>query len=47
MVVDARGDAVNRADEGALPAPHHAEPDPAAFFRVAASFDGHRVPPLT
>ena len=47
LVVDARGDAVDRADEGALPAAHHAEPDPAALLRVAASLDGHRSSPLT
>ena len=47
LVVDPRGDAVNRADEGALPAAHHAEPDAPAGLGVAASFDGHQVPPVT
>ena len=42
LVVDARGDAVHRADEGALAAAHHAEPDPAAPHGVAASLDRHR-----
>ena len=43
LVVDARGDAVDRADEGALSSAHHAEPDPAAPLGVVASLDGHRL----
>jgi hypothetical protein len=41
MIVDARGDAVNRADKGALAAADHPKPDPAALIGVAASLDGH------
>ena len=47
LVVDARGDAVHRADEGALAAAHHAEPDASAGLGVAASLDGHLIPPVT
>src|ERR1700722_7356259 len=35
MVVDARGDAVDRADKGALAAPDHAQSDPAALVSAA------------
>ncbi len=41
MVVDARGDAVDGADEGALAAADHAEPDPSALVSVPTSLDGH------
>ena len=41
VVVHARGDAMDGADERALAAAHHAEPDPAALPGVAASLDGH------
>ena len=41
MIVDARSDAVNRADKGALAAADHPESDPAALVGVAASLDGH------
>ena len=47
LVVDARGDPVDGADEGALAAAHHAKPDASASLGVAASFDGHQVPPVT
>jgi hypothetical protein len=39
VVVDARGDAMDAADEGALSAADHAQPNPPAAFRVAASLD--------
>src|SRR5208337_4866104 len=45
LVVDTRGDAMDRADEGALAPAHHAEPDPAAVPGVAASLDGHVLSP--
>ena len=41
-VVEARGDAMQVADEGALAAAHHAKPDPAVPQGVAASLDRHR-----
>ncbi len=43
LVVDARCDAMHRADEGALAAADHAEPDPAAET-LAASRDAHQIP---
>ena len=41
LVVQPRGDAVHRADEGALAAAHHAEPDAPARGAVVPSLDGH------
>jgi hypothetical protein len=44
VVVDARRDAVDRADEGALPAADHAEADAAAGLGVTSSLN-HLVLP--
>ena len=41
-VVHARGDAVHRADEGPLPATHHAEADAPGHVGAAACFDCHK-----
>src|SRR5690606_35777205 len=41
LVVDAGGDAVHSADEGALAAADHAEPDAAALRLLFATLDRH------
>ena len=41
MIVDARGDSVNRADERPLAAADHSQSDPPPFPCVAASLDRH------
>jgi hypothetical protein len=45
MIVDARSDAVDSADKGALAAADHPKSDPAALVGVAASLDSHAFLP--